>query len=138
MFEKLKNAFKKKPAPTPKKKSAPKLSAKETATRAGEPWVDILQVNVDPKDINNGAFELDWNDKFLLNLIKQGYKELESDTDEEIIDRWFKEVCRNVVLETYEQAQADPYNRKDIDPITGAEMRVVSKKDLGDGRSEVS
>ena len=138
MFEKIKNAFKKKPAPTPKKKNAPKLSAKETATRAGEPWVDILQVNVDPNDINNGAFELDWNDKFLLNLIKQGYKELESDTDEEIIDRWFKEVCRNVVLETYEQAQADPYNRKDIDPITGAEMRVVSKKDLGDGRSEVS
>ena len=138
MFEKIKNAFKKKPAPTPKKKSDPKLYAKETATRAGEPWVDILQVNVDPKDINNGAFELDWNDKFLLNLIKQGYKESENDTDEMNIDRWFKEVCRNVVLETYEQEQADPYNRKDIDPITGAEMRVVSKKDLGDGRSEVS
>jgi len=137
MFDKIKNAFKKKPAPT-KKKGAPKLSPKETATRAGEPWVDILQVNVDPADINNGAFELDWNDKFLLNLIKSGYKELESDTDEEIVDRWFKEVCRNVVLETYEQEQADPYNRKDTDPITGAEMRVVSKKDLGDGRSEVS
>ncbi len=138
MFEKLKNAFKKKPEPAPKKKSSPKLSDKEIATRAGEPWVNIIKVNVDPDDINNGAFELDWNDKFLLNLIKSGYKELESDTDEEIVDRWFKEVCRNVVMETYEQEQADPYNRKDIDPITGAEMRVVSKKDLGDGRSEVS
>ncbi len=138
MFEKIKNAFSKKPKPEPKKKAAPKLSAKETATRAGEPWVDILQVNVDPKDINNGAFELDWNDKFLLNLIKQGYKETENDTDEMIIDRWFKTVCRNVVLETYEQEQADPYNRKDTDPITGVEMRVVSKKDLGAGRSEVS
>ena len=139
MFDKLKDMFgKKKPEHKQKKKAAPKLSAKETATRAGEPWVDILQVNVDPEDINNGAFELDWNDKFLLNLIKQGYKEGEDDKDEEIIDRWFKAVCRNVVLETWEQEQADPHNRKDVDPITGAEMRVVQSKDLGDGRSEVS
>jgi len=139
MFDKLKDMFsKKKPEHKQKKKEAPKLSAKETATRAGEPWVDILQVNVDPEDINNGAFELDWNDKFLLNLIKQGYKEGEGDKDEEIIDRWFKAVCRNVVLETWEQEQADPYNRKDVDPITGAEMRVVQSKDLGDGRSEIS
>ena len=135
MFEKIKNAFKKKPAPTPKKKSAPKLSAKETATRAGEPWVDILQVNVDPNDINNGAFELDWNDKFLLNLIKQGYKETENDTDEMIVDRWFQSICRNIVLELYEQQQADPESR---DPITGAEMRVVQSRDIGNGFTEVS
>ena len=107
---------------------------KEKATRAGEPWVVILEVNVDPEDINNGAFELDWNDKFLLNLIKQGYKDGEDDKDEEIVDRWFKTVCRNVVLETWEQEQADPHNRKDTDPITGADMRVVQSKDLGDGR----
>ena len=47
-------------------------------------------------------------------------------------------MCRNIALEVYEQEQADPYNRKDTDPITGAEMRVVSKKDLGDGRYEQS
>jgi len=140
MFDKIKGMFgKKKPEPkTTKKKSAPKLSAKETATRAGEPWVDILKVDVDPEDINNGAFELDWNDKFLLNLIKQGYKDSDNDTDEQIVDRWFKTVCRNVVLETWEQEQADPHNRKDVDPITGADMRVVQSKDLGDGRSEIS
>jgi predicted restriction endonuclease len=140
MFEKLKSVFgKKKPKPTPKKKSEPKLSDKEVATRAGEPWVNIIKVNVDPNDINNGAFELDWNDKFLLNLIKQGYKQKEEDKDEQIVDRWFQTVCRNIALEVYEQDQADPQNRgADIDPITGAEMRVVQSKDLGDGRSEVS
>ena len=139
MFDKMKGMFgKKKPEPKKKKKSAPKLSDKEIATRAGEPWVDILKVNVDPEDINNGAFELDWNDKFLLNLIKQGYKDSDDDKDEEIVDRWFKTVCRNVVLETWEQEQADPHNRKDTDPITGADMRVVQSKDLGDGRSEIS
>ncbi len=136
MLDKIKNMFGKKPEP--KKKSAPKLSEKEKATRAGEPWVSILNVDIDEMDINNGAFEMDWNDKFVLNLIKAGYKQGDDDTDEEIVDRWFQQVCRNIALEVYEQDQADPYNRKDKDPITGADMRVVTSKDLGDGRSEVS
>tara|TARA_B110000090_G_scaffold120502_1_gene133886 strand:- start:270 stop:683 length:414 start_codon:yes stop_codon:yes gene_type:complete len=137
MFEKIKDMFGKK-KPEPKKKSAPKLSEKEIATRAGEPWVSILDMQLDPADINNGAFEMDWNDKFVLNLIKAGYKEKDDDNDEKIVDRWFQQVCRNIALEVYEQEQADPHNRKDVDPITGAEMRVVQSKDLGDGRSEVS
>ena len=66
------------------------------------------------------------------------YKEKDDDKDETIVDRWFQQVCRNIALEVYEQEQADPYNRKDTDPITGAEMRVVSKRDLGDGRYEQS
>jgi|TARA_Y100000389_G_C17458570_1_gene519917 hypothetical protein len=136
MLDKIKNMFGKKPEP--KKKSSPKLSEKEKATRAGEPWVSILNVDINPEDINNGAFEMDWNDKFVLNLIKAGYKQSEDDTDEEIVDRWFQQVCRNIALEVYEQEQADPYNRKDKDPITGADMRVVTSTDLGDGRSEVS
>ena len=124
--------------PTKKTKSSPKLSEKDIATRAGEPWVSILNVDIQEDDINNGAFEMDWNDKFVLNLIKAGYKQKDDDTDEEIVDRWFQQVCRNIATEVYEQEQADPYNRKDKDPITGADMRVVTSTDLGDGRSEVS
>jgi len=90
---------------------------------------------LDPNNVGNGAFELDWNDKFLLNLIKAGYKMREDDTDNMIVDRWFQTVCRNIALEIYEQQQADPANR---DPLTGAEMRVVQSKDLGDGFTEVS
>jgi len=70
-----------------------------------------------------------------LNLIKAGYKVKADDTDNVIVDRWFQSVCRNIALELYEQDQADPANR---DPITGAEMRVVKSKDIGNGYSEVS
>ena len=136
MFEKLKNLFKKpevKSEPEPKKvkekKVAPELTAKEKATAAGEPYVNILSMELDPNDVNNGAFELDWNDKFILNLIRAGYKQKDSDTDDVLVDRWFQTVCRNIALEVYEQQQADPTNR---------DLRVVRTKNLGGGRTEVS
>jgi hypothetical protein len=136
MFEKLKNLFKKpevKSESTPKKvkekKVAPELTAKEKATAAGEPYVNILSMELDPNDVNNGAFELDWNEKFILNLIRAGYKQKDSDTDTVLVDRWFQTVCRNIALEVYEQQQADPTNR---------DLRVVRTKNLGDGRTEVS
>ena len=134
MFEGIKNLFKKKePAKTrPKQK---KLTPKEQATKNNEPYVAIMRVDVDPSNVGNGSFDLDWNDKFLLNLVKAGYKMKADDTDNEIVERWFQTVCRNIALEVYEQDQADPENR---DPITGAEMRVVRQKDLGDGFTEVS
>lgn len=135
MFENIKKFFKKEePKPEPKAKPK-KLSAKEQATKNNEPYVSIVKVNVDPENVGNGAFELDWNDKFLLNLIKAGYKVKADDTDNMIVDRWFQNVCRNIALELYEQDQADPANR---DPITGAEMRVVKSKDIGNGYSEIS
>ena len=136
MFEKIKNWFNP-PAvvqqPEPEVKKAPKkkeLSPKDKATAAGEPYIAILSVDLDPNDINNGAFELDWNDKFLANLIKQGYKIKPEDTDAEIVDRWFQTVCRNIALEVYEQEQADPEKRDDI--------RIIQQRDLGGGYTEVS
>lgn len=119
----------KKPRKPREKKVEPTLSAKEKATQAGEPYVSILTVDIDPTNINNGAFELDWNDKFILNLIRAGYKQKDSDTDQIMVDRWFQSVCRNIALEIYEQQQADPDNR---------DMRVVRARDIGDGRTEVS
>ena len=140
MFEKLKNLFKKpepvkekKPRKVKEKKVAPELTAKEKATAAGEPYINILSMELDPNDVNNGAFELDWNEKFILNLIRAGYKMRDDDTDTIIVDRWFQTVCRNVALELYEQQQADPENR-----AQATDMRVVRAKDIGDGRTEVS
>lgn len=141
MLEKLKNWFKKpevkeepktepKPKKTRTKKEEVKLSPKEMATAAGEPYIGILHVQVDPNDVNNGVFELDWNDKFILNLIKSGYKQRDDDTDQIIVDRWFQRVCRNIALEIYEQVQADPDNRSDL--------RVIRSRDLGNGRTEIS
>ena len=85
-------------------------------------------MEVDPNDISNGAFELDWNEKFVADLVRHGYMMNPKDTDSDIVDRWFTQVCRNIVLETYEQYQA-------MDPERD---RVVKSRDIGDGRSEVS
>lgn len=111
----------------PKPKKVEKTE-KELATERGEPWVSILSMEVDYNNIQNGAFELDWNDKFVANLIRAGYQMDPKDTDSDIVDRWFTAVCRNVVLETYEQYQA-------MDPERD---RLVRTRNIGDGFSEVS
>jgi hypothetical protein len=99
------------------------ISAKDEATAKGEPWVEIINMEVDEKDPGQGAFELDWNDIFVAKLVRAGYQ---GKTDQDIVDNWFKTVCRNVTAETYEQAQADPANRTE------------RRRDLGNGRTEVS
>jgi len=115
------------------KKEEPVTSDKEKANQLGLPYVNILKMELDPYDINSGAFELDWNDKFILNLIRAGYKIRDDDSDTIIVDRWFQTVARNIALELYEQQQSDPENR-----AMASDMRVVRAKDLGDGRTEVS
>lgn len=112
--------------------SAVPQTPKDLATANGEPYINIIKVDVDPNNINSGSFEMDWNDKFVLNLIKAGYKLKPTDNESDIVDRWFQTVCRNIALEIYEQDQADPDNRH------RADIRVVQSKDLGNGRSEVS
>ena len=102
---------------------AKKNGAKEQATAAGEPWVQVLSMEIDPENPGAGAFELDWNDIFVARLIKSGYQ---GKTDQDIVDNWFQDVCRNVVMETYQQEQADPSNRPS------------NRRDLGNGRTEVS
>lgn len=139
MFDKIKKWFNPPEAelaqaPEPKAKKAPKkkeLTPKEQANAIGEPYVNIISVELDPADINNGSFELDWNDKFVANLIKQGYKIRPDDTDAQIVDRWFQTVCRNIALEVYEQEIADPDKRE-------SEMRIIQQRDLGGGFTEVS
>jgi hypothetical protein len=73
MFEKLKNLFKKpKEKPVAKKEVKPRqvknkteLTEKEKATAASEPYIAITKVEINPENINDGAFDLDFNDKFV-------------------------------------------------------------------------
>ena len=124
--------FKKKIVPPLKKKPIADVaqkqtkSAKEIATEKGESYVTMLTMEIDADNIGQGAFELDWNDKFIADLVRHGYMMSPNDTDADIVDRWFTDVCRNVVLETWEQEQA-------MNPT-----RVIKSRDIGDGRSEVS
>jgi hypothetical protein len=99
------------------------VSAKDEATAKNEPWVEIIGMEIDETDPGQGAFELDWNDIFVAKLVRAGYQ---GKTDQDIVDNWFKTVCRNVVTETYEQDQADPSKRNE------------RRRDLGNGRTEVS
>ena len=105
---------------------APVKSEKQIATEAGEPYVAILRMDVDPNNLHQGAFELDWNEIFVARLVKAGYMMKPTDSDGEIVDRWFQNVCRHDVMETWEQEQA----------IKNSGM-YVQRRDLGDGRSEI-
>lgn len=128
MFEKLRGRFgKKKPVQQERPAVPPRKNAKDLATERGEPWVEILSMNIDPRNLHQGSFELDWNEIFIARLVKAGYMMKKEDTDAEIVDRWFQNVCRHVVMETWEQEEAI---RK-----SGV---YVQRRDIGDGRSEIS
>lgn len=75
-----------------------KLSPKDRATKLKEPWVGVLNTHVNKENVRNGFFELDWNDLFVLKLKQEGYG-FDGDKDEEIVDRWFRELCANVVVD---------------------------------------
>ena len=115
------------PAPREKKVKEEPKTAKQIATDKKEPYVNIVSLDVDLDNLHQGAFELDWNDKFIFNLIRAGYQIKKEDTDAEIVDRWFQNVCRHVVMETWEQEEAMKKS--------GIYVRTT---DLGDGRTEVS
>ncbi len=70
-----------------------KLSPKELATEKKEPWVAVLETHVNKENVRNGFFELDWNEYFVLQLRSAGYT---GTSDEDIVDQWFNELCRNV------------------------------------------
>lgn len=107
-----------------------KKTAKEIATEAGEPYISVVSIELDPDDVGNGAFELDWNEVFVARLVKAGYMQKKDDTDAEIVDRWFQSVCRNILNENFEQWEANQ-------PVD-ARPRRVDRNDLGNGRIEIS
>lgn len=126
MFDALKKKFSKtKPQDKPKEEKK-KPSAKDLATERGEPYVAIVSMDINPENLHEGSFELDWNDKFIANLVRAGYQMKPNEPDDAIVDRWFQNVCRHVVMETWEQEEA-------MNP-----QRHIRSRDLGDGRREVS
>ena len=126
--------FKKKPPVKEEKEKvirvprAPEKTAKQTATENNEPYVAILSMDIDPNNLHQGAFELDWNEIFIARLVKAGYMMKPTDADSDIVDRWFQNVCRHVVMETWEQDQA----------MRNSAGGYVHTRDIGDGRTEIS
>ena len=98
------------------------LDPKEAATARQEPYVSVLTTHVNKENIRNGFFELDWNEYFIIQLREAGYR---GDSEEAIVDAWFKDLCRDVAME--EQI--------------GMERRgagYINVTNIGNGRSEVS
>lgn len=137
LFDKLRNFIStgsqglEQPAPLPTPTEPPKKprvvkTAKELATERGEPWVSVIGIELDESNIGSGAFELDWNDKFLSQLVRAGYQKQPNEAEHIIVDRWFQDVCKHVIMENFEQEQADP------------ELRKVTRIDLGKGKTEIS
>ena len=75
-----------------------KMTPKERATANEEPWVAVLDTKVNPDNIRNGFFELDWNEYFIVQLKQAGYG-FDGDPEEEIVDRWFRDLARNILAE---------------------------------------
>ncbi len=100
---------------------------KEKANEAGEPYMNVVAVELDPDDVGNGAFELDWNDVFVARLIKAGFK---GKDDAQIVDQWFQSICRNILNENFEQWE--------VNQPVDSRPRKLDRNDLGNGRTEVS
>jgi hypothetical protein len=99
-----------------------KMTPKERATQRGEPWVGVLETHINKENVRNGFFELDWNNEFIVQLKQAGYG-YDADPQEEIVDRWFRDLARNVLAEEGQ------------DVGRGAGYININK--LGGGRSEV-
>ena len=105
------------------KEELAKMTPKERATAKGEPWVAVLDTHVNKDNLRNGFFELDWNDLFVLQL-KQGGYGFEGDPDEEIVDRWFRDIIGQMLVEEGQ------------DPNRGAGF--INVVPIAKGKSEVS
>lgn len=94
---------------------------KEAATKAGEPWVAVLDTQINPENIRNGFFELDWNNEFIEQLLDAGYK---GETNEAIVDAWF----RTIVIQMLEEEGLE----------SEREMGYINVVPIDKGRSSVS
>ena len=112
MFDKLKTMF--------NKKQTEQKNAKEIATEAGEPYIKVLDTNVDPKNPKYGYFELDWNKHFVENLKKHGFS---GNTDEEVVDHWFSVLCNTIADEATPLA---------------TDNAIVKEEKREDGKTEIS
>ena len=112
MFDKLKTMF--------NKKQAEQKDAKEIATEAGEPYIKVLDTNVDPKNPKYGYFELDWNVHFVNNLKTHGFS---GNTDEEVVDHWFSVLCNTIATEETPMAN---------------DNQIIKETKREDGKTEIS
>lgn len=99
-----------------------KLDEKTAATIQKLPYIAVLKTHVNEQNLRNGFFELDWNEYFITQLRADGY---EGETEEQIVDQWWREICRNVAAE----------EGLSVERRAGGYINVNR---IGNGRTEIS
>jgi hypothetical protein len=98
---------------------------KQVSTIKNEPYVGVLKTNFNPAKPKNGWFELDWNQKFVDDLVTAGYT---GEKDEDVVNKWFNDLCRNVMME-----------EMDSDVVQELKDNIKENKtEIGDGKVEYS
>ena len=111
----------KKEIPAEEQRRAILQKEKDQATAEGKPWVGVLDTQVNPENIKNGFFELDWNNEFIEQLVDAGYS---GETNEEIVNGWF----RTIAIQILEEEGLD----------TQREIGYINVKPIDKDKSEVS
>jgi hypothetical protein len=84
-------------------------AVKLIATARKEPYIAVINSTYDPSlKLDGFEFEFDWNHLWIEQLIAAGYSGL---TEELIVQRWFEDLCRTVVLESADQ-EPIPFNSR--------------------------
>ena len=123
-WNKIKKAVLGDPKSVKKKTVKTTKSPKEIATENKEPYIEVLTLDIDAQNPVQGAFELEWNDYFVKELRAKGFQ---GATDEDVIDVWFQQICRNIAINEWENSPDNP-----------GPSKFVTRTDIGDGKSEIS
>ena len=99
---------------------------KQEATKAGKPWVAVLDTQVNPDNIRNGFFELDWNNEFIEQLLDAGYS---GETNEQIVDAWFKTIVSQMLEEEGQDPKRDA-GYINVVPLTKAKVKYLMQDNL--------
>ena len=89
-----------------------------------KPWVNVISVGFNEENIQDGYFELDWNEWFI-KVLEQG--DFRGNTEEDLVNNWLQTVCQNIALEDM-----------DMDDIPVSKDKKVDVKRRDDGKTEYS
>lgn len=100
---------------------------KRLATLNGEPYINVISMEINEEA--QGAFEFDWNDKFIEILEEAGYV---APSQEQVVDLWFSKVCKSVALEMFDGLGTT------TEDLEKADQSRIQRDDKGNGKWEAS
>lgn len=100
---------------------------KELATLNDEPYINVVSMEVN--EDAQGAFEFDWNDKFIEILEEAGYV---APSQEQVVDLWFSKVCKSVALEMFDGLGTT------TEDLEKADQTRIQRDNKGGGKWEAS